>query len=579
MERPTIEAQNHKGEAFALTGFFLLALSLFLHPLAVAAGLALYWYGRNRSFIRGLILGAAVPSLAFGVWYVFWGPGAFINEPQQPVLGAIFISPFVAGLMVPYAKLLDFLKPRSADEHIAEQVRHLERKHDKKRSKAMAQAKYLPEAVAGNLRLGTVLEWDDYPDQSGISQRGHCLTIGDQALNEHMLIIGQTGSGKTELIKRLIYEIGLNTSRGLYLVDGKGDPELAESVRAICNHTGRGNTPIVRLGHGIRGAPYYGFSASQPDALSNRLTEMISVTNLEGGAAWFGDGCRDLTQLLCLAEAGPPKSLAEVRHRLNRAWLKSAWSSHPHEIDVIARISDDDLESLGRRLRVLERPLSQVINEAGFALEETNTAVFSIRTQSVSDIATSFLRFVTEDFKDFTSPLRWLAESQSCMIIDEFGAFHNETIIELLQLARSAGLGIILATQDVSALGDEHIQRRIMANTTTTILLRSMYPENVAELAGTKFGVESSVQYFEGDTTGLGSARVQHQFKISPDSVRSLATGEAYAIRANKAARMMVAKIPDAELETMRANTPEEQITPLTAEPEVKTEPIKKVEL
>lgn len=581
MDRPNLEPKPSRFQWHALTVLFLIVISLLLHPVAVIGGLLLHWYGRRREYARGFIQGAIIPSLGFYIWYLVYGPGGFIHQPDQSFLQAIPLSPLVAGLLAPFGKLRHFLKPRSLDEMLVEEIQGLEQASERQLQLARRRVLYLPEAKPGDLRLGNVLEWDNYPAGSGINRRGDFITMDDKLLDEHLLIIGATGSGKTVLLTRLVFEIALTTKRGIYLVDGKGQDDLAQEVRAMCYHFGQGNTPIVRLvGQGTGGAAYNGF-VGQANAICNRLIQMVRAPEAEGNAVWFADTNRDILQLVCLAEQeGPPRSLAEVRRRLDRAWLKKAWEKHPHELEVIKRISKDDFESLSRRLRVLERPLRQVINEAGFALEDVKSAVFSIRTQSLSDVATSFLRLLLEDFKDMTSELRWPAEQKGTLIIDEFGTFQNENIIQLLQLARSAGLGVILATQDVSTLGSDIIQRRIMSNCNTHILLRSMYPEKVVELAGTAYGIESSVQYLEGVGTGLGSSRVQHQFRVQPDTVRSLSEGEAFVIRKNKAARMLVAQVPDAELKEMVDKLPPEHqsmLTPVT--PPSPSQPLKKVEL
>lgn len=66
------------------------------------------------------------------------------------------------------------------------------------------------------------------------------------------------------------------------------------------------------------------------------------------------------------------------------------------------------------------------------------------------------------------------------LIIDEFGAFGNKNIIALLTMARSADLGVILATQDIASLGEENERRLILANTPTKILMATDFPEEIA---------------------------------------------------------------------------------------------------
>jgi hypothetical protein len=107
----------------------------------------------------------------------------------------------------------------------------------------------------------------------------------------------------------------------------------------------------------------------------------------------------------------------------------------------------------------------------------------------------------------------------------EFGQFSNENITALLSLARSAQLGIVLATQDTASLTNEVTKKLVLANTRTKFLMTSEFPEEVAALAGTVYQLESSIQHEEGELTGLGSARVQHAFKVDMNEVANLKPG------------------------------------------------------
>jgi hypothetical protein len=83
----------------------------------------------------------------------------------------------------------------------------------------------------------------------------------------------------------------------------------------------------------------------------------------------------------------------------------------------------------------------------------------------------------------------------------------------------------------------------ILANTRTKILMTTEYPQEIGELAGTKYQVESSVQHDEGETTGMGSARIQHAFKVDLNEVRKLRPGEAFLIRQQHACKLRVARV------------------------------------
>jgi hypothetical protein len=57
--------------------------------------------------------------------------------------------------------------------------------------------------------------------------------------------------------------------------------------------------------------------------------------------------------------------------------------------------------------------------------------------------------------------------------------------------------------------------------------------------------MEYSSHYGPEGSSGEGSARVQHQYKIDPNKVRALAPGAAYVISRGRAMRAQVLRAPD----------------------------------
>jgi len=111
-------------------------------------------------------------------------------------------------------------------------------------------------------------------------------------------------------------------------------------------------------------------------------------------------------------------------------------------------------------------------------------------------------------------------------------------------MARSVELGVILATQDVANLGkDEQTKRLILANTRTKLLMASDFPEEVAQLAGTIYQIEASIQHEEGLATGMGSARVQHAFRVDMNEAAQLLPGETFLIRQRNAVKVRIKSI------------------------------------
>jgi Cdc6-like AAA superfamily ATPase len=398
-----------------------------------------------------------------------------------------------------------------------------------------------------------------FPPHLGISLKDDWVVLNEEVLDQHIFVLGTTGSGKSETIKRLVHEILTATDRNIYLVDGKGDEGLANDIRGLAHQHGRGKAPVFRLGFDKAGAIYDGFRG-QPTDVYNRLCALVGTADAEGDAQYYADINRDLLQLICYAPAGPPRSFEELRNRLRIEWLEEAYKDDEVELLDVRKLEGRHLEGLSHRLRPLAREFSKHVGDGGFALEETPCAIFSLRVQSVGDTAQRFLDFLVEDLKDFIGKRQ---TRPAVLIIDEFGQFSNKNITALLSLARSAKLAIILATQDVASLKDEQTKKLVLANTRTKILMATEFPEEMAELAGTILRLENSIQFQEGEVTGRGSARVQHQFAVDPNEVAKLRPGEAFIIRQRHHAKIKVRAIGEVtHIEEQKEEVRQRKVTP-----------------
>jgi hypothetical protein len=346
-------------------------------------------------------------------------------------------------------------------------------------------------------------------------------------------------------IKRLIYEILKNTDRDVIFVDGKGDPQTATQVQALCYDKGRGVAPIFTLGEGAT-TTYNGFVGDKY-ALVNRLLAMTGVGKVEtAGEAYWAGAARTIMRLICYGPQGPPRSFAELSSRLNVSWLSATWGSNPEWSRQLTQIKDEHFNGLLFQLAPLLLDFKHLVDPSGFVLEDTRAAIFSLRTLSYSDTGKNLLQFLIEDFKDFAGNRQ---KRPAVLVIDEFGAFGSDNIVELLSMARSAQLSIVLATQTTASLGDEGVQDKVLGNTITSIVLRTKSPERVVEQAGTRTQPEFGLQISDGKMSGEGTVRWQYAHVVPMDDVRQLRVGEAFIIRNNCGVKVQVSQAPDLKLE------------------------------
>ena len=510
-------------------------LGMFVGPLALSVA---WWLRQHLRWWQYLI---GVP---FGWWWLTWWASWVIHHDLSPLSlvlwwwgGLVLASPLIAIVLEGWIRMSDFLRPHDLQDHLEEQQQLLAWKNAQLSRTAATQAAQAAPAQTSMMTLGVYIKGDMLPAHVGIQRTGTWLQWSEQLLNQHMLIVGTTGAGKSETIKRLVIEALQAGDRDIFFVDGKGDTKLGHEIAQLIYAKHGTPIPIFSLGTGEPSCVYHGFCGAAID-IYNRLGALIGVEDASDGARYYADINRDILQMVCYAPQGPPRSFEDLRQRLQLKWLREAYRSVPHEAETVEQLTPDMLASLLVRLRPLMRDFAPLVGDDGFVLEQSRGAIFSLRTLSVGDTARRFLDFLMEDFKDFAGKRQ---RRPGLLIIDEFGAFGNDKIVALLTMARSAELGVVLACQDVASLGDdETVKRLILANTRTKLLMATDFPEEIAELAGTIQQIEASIQHEEGQATGMGSARVQHAFRVDMNEAAQLLTGEAFLIRQRRAVKLKV---------------------------------------
>ena len=195
------------------------------------------------------------------------------------------------------------------------------------------------------------------------------------------------------------------------------------------------------------------------------------------------------------------------------------------------------------RLRALAATVGDRFDssESAWSLRDVDAAWVSVpgtaSPQTAGDVASWILSMIGE-----------LAASpdnrRTIIFLDEFSAVGQDQRASqfaagLVERTRSAGIAIVIGAQTVASLGDS--ADRLLQTCGTIIAHRTPLPDAIIELAGT-------VQVWEDSQTvdGLGvrnatSGRLQQQYRVSPDLVRSLPVGEVVAIQAGRWAHVAVA--------------------------------------
>ena len=153
-------------------------------------------------------------------------------------------------------------------------------------------------------------------------------------------------------------------------------------------------------------------------------------------------------------------------------------------------------------------------------------------------------RFLIEDFKQYAAQ-RKPRVRRTLLIVDELsGVAEGSSVARVVETVRSYGAAVVLAPQVAEGMGGPEAAARIIGSVGTVILHQLPAPEEFVRIAGTRMIVESSVQHEGGQATGMGSARMQHAFKVDPNEVRALRPGMCFVIGSGKAAKVAIARAP-----------------------------------
>jgi type IV secretory pathway TraG/TraD family ATPase VirD4 len=126
------------------------------------------------------------------------------------------------------------------------------------------------------------------------------------------------------------------------------------------------------------------------------------------------------------------------------------------------------------------------------------------------------------------------------VMIDEFSAVAAENVSRLFGRARSAGISLILAAQeltDLKAVGDGVLREQTLGNVAALIAHRQNVPESTDLIAGIAGTHEVWVTSQQTERTWLGTSLARRgnrkrgrEFWVHPDRVKQLQTGEALVV-------------------------------------------------
>jgi type IV secretory pathway TraG/TraD family ATPase VirD4 len=351
----------------------------------------------------------------------------------------------------------------------------------------------------------------------GSDQHSRLVSIpfGGPGGGTHALIVGATGSGKT-VTQTWMAVRAIERGMGVVVVDPKGDRSMCEQVRRAARAGGRSFLEWTPNGASVYNPYAHGSDSEIADkALAG---EPFSEPHyLRQAQRYLGHVVR------ALRSAGVQVSLRSIVTHLDPASLErlvralpepDARSTHAY-LDALTTRQQTDLAGVRDRLAILAE------SDVGAWLDPTTSTgeqfdlleavraravvYFNLDSDSRPLLAQMLGAAIVQDLQTTVASLQG-HPIPTLVVIDEFSAVAAGQVVRLFGRARSAGMSLILSTQELADLrlpGRERLLEQVMGNLSVLLAHRQVVPDSaelIASLAGRK-GVWRTSQYGGGRTT------------------------------------------------------------------------------
>jgi type IV secretory pathway TraG/TraD family ATPase VirD4 len=327
------------------------------------------------------------------------------------------------------------------------------------------------------------------------------IPFGADGSGRHTLIVGATGSGKT-VTETWIAARAIEAGLGAVVIDPKGDARLREHLADAARVAGRRFVEWTPHGPWVYNPFGHGSASEIADkALAGeRFTEphyQRQAQRYLGHAVRALHGAGVAVSLPALVAQLEPaqlevlaRSLSEPQANATYEYLDSLTSRHRADLggvrDRLAIIAESDVAAW------LDpgTPDAHAFDLLS-AVREKTVVYFALAADSLPLLARMLAVAIVQDLRTTIAALQ-RSPVATVVVIDEFAAIAAEQVVHLFGRARSAGINLLLGTQELSDLrpdGRKQLQEQVLGNLSALIAHRQVVPESadlIAQLAGTR---------------------------------------------------------------------------------------------
>jgi conjugal transfer pilus assembly protein TraD len=403
----------------------------------------------------------------------------------------------------------------------------------------------------------------------GTDRRGRRVSLGDRELSAHGLILGASGSGKTTALLTIL-EQQIRRGVPVVAIDLKGSPSFTARMAEAAAAAGRPFRLWTPDGPGFWNPLQHGNPTEGKDKLV--ATERFTEPHYQRAAERY---VQTLLTVLAHLHPGAPPTLEEVVGLMDPKRLPGLVRELPQRLaervhDYSRSLTPDQVSAirgLQTRLAVITesvagpylKPSGADTIDLRAALEGPEVVLFSLNSSRYDKFAAQLGTLAVQDL--VTAAGRRLEAQRSgnprgvaMVAVDEFSGIGSEHVVALFARGREAGIGVLVATQEMADLAraGRGVRDQVFGNTALKLILRQEVPDSaqtVAQIAGTERVWEETRpiggRLFPGPG-GRGTRREVERFIIDPNRVKTLATGEA----------VLISKLGRRRPQTIRVMTP-----------------------